>query len=77
MIVATYSTGMCRTDTDNKGIRYHAVETGEYPDAFNTWTKALCGYKPGKRSNGWSSYIHSEVTCPKCLKKLEKLQEVK
>jgi hypothetical protein len=38
---------------------------------------ALCGTKPGPRSVGWdfqngASTVDNVVTCPRCLKKLEK-----
>lgn len=36
---------------------------------------ALCGAKPGKRSNGWSEYPHEKPTCPRCIKKLEKAEK--
>ena len=69
--VFTYSTGMCRTATDNAGTVFHAVaveDADAYPASF---ASALCGRKPGKRSNGWSDYRHDSATCPKCIKKLE------
>lgn len=48
------------------GTRWHAVRKDEY--------RAVCGATYGRRSVGWSSYIklHQPVTCPRCLKKLEK-----
>jgi hypothetical protein len=47
----------------DSGIRYHAVPFGT--------RLAKCGAKPGRRSAGWSSYHGDDVTCPRCLKKLE------
>jgi hypothetical protein len=43
--------------------------------------KALCGTEPGKRrSVGWLPFdewlVLDEVTCKKCLKKLEKINEM-
>ena len=34
--------------------------------------KALCGTEPGKKSVGWSPADYPEITCPKCIKKLNK-----
>jgi hypothetical protein len=47
--------------------RYHAVKKSEI--------SAICGAKPGRRSVGWSPTpkANSVVTCPRCLKKLEKV----
>ena len=59
-------TGRCRTATDSAGTVAHAVA------GVSWWETALCGAKPGKRSNGWSEYRPSAVTCPKCLAKLAK-----
>ena len=58
-------TGMCRTATDGKGQLIHAVPT------TSEWDTALCGVRPGLRSNGWSSWPAPSVTCPECIKKLE------
>lgn len=69
----TYATGQCRTATDRQGPRYHAVP-GVVTWGGGDWTAALCGYVPGRRSNGWSDYQGQEVTCPKCLAKLAKLE---
>jgi hypothetical protein len=49
----------------------------EIPDDDFTAQVALCGAKPGRRSVGWdfqngSSNVGKEVTCPRCLKKLQK-----
>jgi len=57
--------GRCANGSElDSGIRWHAVVDG----------KALCGAIPGRRSVGWSSYtkLHQEVTCPRCLKKINK-----
>ena len=60
-------TGRCSNGYHRDGgVLYHAV-TGEWGD----WEKALCGTVPGKRGNGWSAYPGTDVTCPKCLAKLE------
>ena len=48
----------------DSGTRHHAVPS-------DSW-RALCGAYPGKRSAGWSEWDEKEVTCPRCLKKLER-----
>lgn len=73
------------------GKVFHAVamkKTKRPPCHFNDWGKkiienddfeapiALCNAKPGRRSIGWR-YEGGEVTCEKCLKKLQKLQAKK
>lgn len=78
-----YLVGQCRSGIDAAGTVVHAVPT--YVDDLNhddwicTWGTALCGARPGKRSNGFSDepYKHQGlevVTCPKCLKKLQGLE---
>jgi hypothetical protein len=63
-------TGRCMNGAErDHGTRAHAVPIGE--------RKALCGAKPGRRSVGWSSYRESTVTCPRCLKKLAKMEATK
>lgn len=51
------------------GIKWHAVPNDDY--------KAICGATYGRRSAGWSSYqiIGQSVTCPKCIKRLERAQQ--
>jgi len=71
--MATYTpkvlTGRCRTGSERGGHLAHAV-------AGDSWYEtALCGAKPGKRSNGWSEYRPEAVTCPKCLARLAKLAQ--
>lgn len=63
-----YATGQCRTGSERGGPRYHAVEGSDFGPA-------LCGYRPGRRSNGWSDYEGEQLTCPKCIKKLAKLEQ--
>lgn len=68
----SYLTGRGRTGSDSTGPLYHAINVrGEGP--FPTFGAAICGARPGKRSNGWSDYLGDHATCPKCLKKLERL----
>jgi hypothetical protein len=45
------------------GIRIHAVKLDS--------RRALCGAEPGRRSVGWNREV-KPVTCPRCMKKLEK-----
>lgn len=58
-------TGNCRTGYEsNGGGTYHAVPSnGVWPG----YAPALCGTKPRKGGNGWSSYPGQAVECPKCL----------
>jgi len=40
---------------------------------------ALCGARPGRRSVGWdfenfSTHLGTEVTCPRCLERLRKIE---
>lgn len=71
--MATYTpkvlTGRCRTGSERGGHLAHAVPGDSW------YETALCGAKPGKRSNGWSEYRPEAVTCPKCLARLAKLAE--
>jgi hypothetical protein len=46
------------------GTRYHAVKFGSQ--------RAMCGAQPGKRSVGWSEYHGKDVTCPRCIKKVQR-----
>ncbi len=46
------------------GVKYHAVIDNI----------ALCGTKPGRLSN-WSFYEGKEITCPKCLAKVKKINK--
>lgn len=60
-------TGRCASGLEaDGGTRYHAVNGGG-------WDRAACGATPGSRGNGWSEYKGEEVTCPRCLKKVEAL----
>jgi len=57
-------TGRCLNGSErDRGRLFHAVDGG-------TWGVALCGKKPGRLSNGFSSDEAPTVTCPKCIKKL-------
>lgn len=59
-------TGRCVNGPErDKGSLVHAVDGGMYGTA-------LCGKRPGARSNGFSSEPEPDVTCPRCLKKLSK-----
>ena len=59
--------GRARNGADREGgVRMHALPIGS--DAFST---ALCGAKPGRQSAGWTDDSrHTEVTCPRCLRKM-------
>lgn len=63
----------------DQGSIVHAVP-GNPQNGF--WgTPALCGAVPGKKGYGWANGfdpdVEVQVTCPKCLKKLQQLQEGK
>lgn len=47
------------------GVRIHAISKS-----------ALCGAKPGRLSGGWTVLWEDdvEVSCPRCVKKLEKIK---
>jgi hypothetical protein len=49
----------------DSGKLYHAVVDNRM---------AICGQEPGRHSAGWSDYVppSQTVTCPRCLKKLNK-----
>lgn len=53
-----------------QGTRVHALENVRQPSPTDIYGDALCKAKPGRRSVGWTPMIGSDVTCPKCLKKL-------
>jgi hypothetical protein len=72
------------------GIRVHAVilkQVKRPPCLFNDWGHkaipnddyriqvGMCGAKPGRRSVGWINETDLEVTCPKCLFKLVKVND--
>jgi hypothetical protein len=57
--------GRCKDGGRDGGKRAHAVVGGP------GWQKALCGARPGDRTNGWGQWISPAVTCPRCLAKLE------
>lgn len=48
------------------GVIIHAVPD----DRFPSWKKALCGAVPGRKGNGWSDPVDDDVTCGKCLNKI-------
>ncbi len=61
--------GRCANGSElDHGVLFHVrlkVDSGY------DW-QALCGYQPGRRSAGWSSWKPSDrkVTCKKCLRRL-------
>lgn len=69
-------TGRCCNGAERDGgFRSHLVDIPENENGFH-FQKAVCGAKPGKRGNGWSDYDELKVTCPKCLLKIQKLEEL-
>jgi hypothetical protein len=68
---AMIKTGRCANGSElDHGRIAHAVKFGS--------NKALCGTQPGRRSVGWSYPYprdHVAITCPKCLKKLDRIAQ--
>ena len=63
----TYSTGRCANGAQSdQGHLYHAIPLPADGSPASDWAPALCGFKPGRRSNGWSSYEAEAPTCAKC-----------
>lgn len=61
--------GRCANGAErDHGVRYHARMLN---GLSASWT-AVCGYSPGRRSAGWSTWHPAgrEVTCPKCARRL-------
>jgi hypothetical protein len=68
-MIAARLTGRCANGAERDGgRRWHALT------AYSVFGKALCGAQPGRRSAGWDwSSVRMEVTCPKCLKRTERM----
>jgi hypothetical protein len=61
--------GRCSNGYERDGGRVvHAVAPNRHA--------AVCGTAPGDRSAGWSEYPSLAVTCPKCLKKIARLEQM-
>jgi hypothetical protein len=61
---------LCKANTmahGTGGVLYHAHNH----DNRGGCSVALCGTKPGRRGY-WGSYFGKTVTCPRCLKIIEK-----
>ena len=59
--------GRCSSGAErDQGTVRHAV----LDDSFPSWTKALCGTAPGSRGQGWKIPTCAEVTCGKCLSRM-------
>jgi len=57
--------GRARSGSDIVGNTTHALKIPK------NRAIALCGTKPSGKSNGWIGDSSKKVTCPKCLKKLD------
>lgn len=53
------------------GTVYHAVELGMPEYGVGA---AFCGSKTGRRSAGWMRQTNQDVTCPRCLAKLARIE---
>lgn len=65
-IYAVIKLGRLRSGKEQSGSIVHAVES---VNGF-----ALCGTSPCTKSVGWGIADKKEITCHKCLKKLEKVE---
>lgn len=54
--------GRCNDGGRDGGRKAHAVAGGPWG-----WQRALCGARPGTKTNGWGEWIAPAVTCPRCL----------
>ena len=60
-------------ERDHGSVR-HAMDEGQY--SWGTHHPSLCGSKPGRRSVGYVNDEEiTEITCSKCLKRINALQE--
>lgn len=57
-------TGTRRGTTAQSEPRYHAVDAN---GDGGVYTAALCGARPGVKSEGWAKDTGEAVTCPACL----------
>jgi hypothetical protein len=77
-VVAAKLAGRCANGMERgQGVTYHAMPLdqvrGTIEDPFReAWGWALCGAKPGRRSVGWTVCTGTKITCPRCLRKIEK-----
>lgn len=74
MIVPATLAGRCANGYERgQGQVVHAIECSEDELRFGirSYAHALCGKTHGARSAGWCNRRSLEVTCPKCLKKLQ------
>jgi hypothetical protein len=55
-----------------EGGRGSVIHVKDNDPHVNPWGAAICGQKMGRRSAGWNSMIGHAVTCPRCLKKIQK-----
>jgi len=76
--IAARLSGQCRNGFErDAGTITHAIDgTGLRIGQVGIigYGVALCGRKPGRRSNGWSNIGCTAVDCPKCLKKIARAQ---
>ena len=64
--------GRCANGAERDGgRRLHVIEED------SVYGRAVCGARPGKRSNGWDEVDGAETpTCPRCLAKAANLDNV-
>ena len=69
LIYTAYKQGMSRISNDNTGNLTHALKIPRNDEV------ALCGAKPGKKSNGWIGDSSKKVTYHQCLEKLNSIDK--
>lgn len=70
-----HKTGRCLTGYERDGGTLAHAVFGEH--SANSYVKAACGTRPGLRGNGWATWPSEQVTCPRCVARLEKMKEGK
>lgn len=67
-------TGRCANGAErDSGTLYHALPLPGSPMYIEgKGYRAVCGAEPGRRSVGWGWDNVNNVTCPRCLRRLEK-----
>lgn len=69
--VAAKLAGRCASGLElGQGSLIHALkDPAGYP--LEIFGKSLCNARPGRRSVGWTPVPGRQITCKRCLKKME------